>query len=210
VTTNRARRSTVIPAVLFLLATTCAKQASESPASPSPSPPVGTVSIQIRPVIAVADPSSSPSASVQPVCDDLAGCPGIEIPADEKMVAKARAGALMSLAPAVVTEIDIASAEAYQSQPTNGWVINVALTPSGTNAFTQATTLAVTMPSPRNQLAIVVDGIVVSAPVVQNPITGGSFSVYGGFTQQEANDLVAKMNHESAPSASGLPSATAT
>jgi preprotein translocase subunit SecD len=45
------------------------------------------------------------------------------------------------------------------------------------------------VPSPLNQLAIVLDGRVVSAPVIQEAITGGSAQITGNFTQQEATDL---------------------
>jgi len=43
---------------------------------------------------------------------------------------------------------------------------------------------------PTGQVAIVLDGVVISAPVVQEPVfTGGTVQISGDFTEQEARDL---------------------
>ncbi|OFX11156.1 MAG: protein-export membrane protein SecD [Alphaproteobacteria bacterium RIFOXYD12_FULL_60_8] len=47
----------------------------------------------------------------------------------------------------------------------------------------------VTAANVNQQLAVVLDGKVISAPVIQGPILGGSGIITGGFTVQEANDL---------------------
>jgi hypothetical protein len=43
---------------------------------------------------------------------------------------------------------------------------------------------------PRNRLAIVIDGRIVSAPAVAEPITGGTIMLSGGFTRAEARRYV--------------------
>src|SRR5262245_45513743 len=47
--------------------------------------------------------------------------------------------------------------------------------------------------------AIVLDGKVLSAPVIQGPILGGSGQIYGGFTVQQTNDLSALLRAGALP-----------
>jgi len=48
-------------------------------------------------------------------------------------------------------------------------------------------------------LAIVLDGVIISAPNINEPIPGGKASISGKFTLQEATDLVIKLNAGSLP-----------
>ncbi len=50
-------------------------------------------------------------------------------------------------------------------------------------------TEAASSANPKKHIAVVLDNLVYSAPVVNGPIPNGSTSIEGGFTQQEANDL---------------------
>ncbi|GFO55137.1 hypothetical protein GMSM_21440 [Geomonas sp. Red276] len=63
-------------------------------------------------------------------------------------------------------------------------VIDLALNKKGSDLFAQVTEASV-----GEKIAIVVDGNVVSAPVIRAPITGGRLQVTGGFTAEEASDL---------------------
>ena len=49
------------------------------------------------------------------------------------------------------------------------------------------------------QLAIVLDGTTISAPVIRESITGGTASISGSFTPQEARDLVQNLNFGALP-----------
>jgi len=49
------------------------------------------------------------------------------------------------------------------------------------------------------QIAIVLDGTVISAPVVREAIAGGTASISGGFTPEEARDLVRDLNFGALP-----------
>lgn len=49
------------------------------------------------------------------------------------------------------------------------------------------------------QLAIVLDGVIVSAPVIREVISGGTASISGGFTPEEARDLVRDLNFGALP-----------
>ena len=63
-------------------------------------------------------------------------------------------------------------------------IVNFRFNTSGSRKFAQATSENVGQP-----FAIVLDNKVISAPVIREPITGGSGQISGNFTVQAANDL---------------------
>lgn len=69
--------------------------------------------------------------------------------------------------------------------------IRIRLTPEGAQLFA-----AVTREHVRRQIAIVIDGKIVSAPIVNEPITGGSLTISGSFTEKEAQELARKLSPE--------------
>ena len=78
----------------------------------------------------------------------------------------------------------LVSAQATVSQQTNEWVVSFRFDSVGAKRFADVTSANVNRP-----FAIVLDGKVVSAPVIREPILGGSGQISGRFTPQEANDL---------------------
>ncbi|HEX6221380.1 MAG TPA: protein translocase subunit SecD, partial [Acidimicrobiia bacterium] len=94
--------------------------------------------------------------------------------------------------------------------PTGQWVVNLDLTPEGGDAFAEMTGEAATFPpgDPRRQIAIVLDGAVISAPGVSTDvtpgvgITGGQAVITTGTSsdaQQEAQDLALTLRYGSLP-----------
>ena len=79
---------------------------------------------------------------------------------------------------------DLVDAQAAFDQRTNEPVITFKFNTAGTRRFAQVTQENVGRP-----FAIVIDNAVVSAPVIREPILGGSGQISGSFTAQEANDL---------------------
>jgi preprotein translocase subunit SecD len=69
----------------------------------------------------------------------------------------------------------------------------------GAERFSDATTQAVGAPPPTDQIAIIVDQVVISSPTVQSAITGGSGEITGGFSEQEAKDLATQLNAGALP-----------
>ncbi|HEY0219790.1 MAG TPA: protein translocase subunit SecD [Afipia sp.] len=63
-------------------------------------------------------------------------------------------------------------------------IVSFRFNTSGARKFAVATTENVKQP-----FAIVLDNEVISAPIIQEPITGGSGQISGNFTVQQANDL---------------------
>lgn len=77
-----------------------------------------------------------------------------------------------------------------------GWVISLSFDSEGAQALTEASQELYALPdcapggaTPCNAFAIVLDGIVVSAPRFNEPITGGQAQIEGDFTAAEAQDL---------------------
>ena len=79
---------------------------------------------------------------------------------------------------------DLTDAQPGFDQRTSEPVVNFRFNTSGSRKFAQATSENVGQP-----FAIVLDNKVISAPVIREPITGGSGQISGNFTVQAANDL---------------------
>ena len=97
------------------------------------------------------------------------------------------------------TDIERATATLDPSQVVPEWQVTFELSGEGSDRFAAATTAAVAQPEPRNQVAIVVDREVISSPSVNEPITGGSGVITGGFTEQDARELATQLNSGSLP-----------
>jgi preprotein translocase subunit SecD len=79
---------------------------------------------------------------------------------------------------------DLIDAQAAFDQRNGQPIVNFKFNTAGSRKFAQATTENVKQP-----FAIVLDNQVISAPVIQEPITGGQGQISGNFTVQQANDL---------------------
>jgi len=79
---------------------------------------------------------------------------------------------------------DLIDAQPGFDQRTNQPIVSFKFNSSGSRKFALATTEHVKEP-----FAIVLDNKVISAPVIQEPITAGSGQISGSFTVQQANDL---------------------
>jgi len=91
---------------------------------------------------------------------------------------------------------DVANAKAFidNSEVTPRYLVELTLGDSGVSKFTEATTKVSKYYNPmsydpRNVIAIVYDGVVQSAPRVQNVITGNSAVIEGQETFEEAQEL---------------------
>ena len=104
------------------------------------------------------------------------------------------------LGPAEVlgTEVKNASA-AIDQEGSGGWFVSLDFNKEGSGQFSAVTQRVVSLAAPQNQVAIVLDGLVVSAPRIISAITGGSAQITGDFTQQEARDLANVLKYGSLP-----------
>src|SRR5258706_7903470 len=79
---------------------------------------------------------------------------------------------------------DLTDAQPGFDQRSGEPIVSFRFNTSGSRKFAQATSENVGQP-----FAIVLDNEVISAPVIREPITGGSRQISGSFTVQQANDL---------------------
>ncbi len=93
------------------------------------------------------------------------------------------------LGPADVVGTDIATATAGIPQGQVAWQVNLEFTSEGADKFFDSTAELSQNTPPQDQFAIVLDGLVVSAPQVNEPIPGGRAQITGQFTQAEATAL---------------------
>ena len=149
-------------------------------------------------MLAIGAPTDEAFTGLTPVCRKVVGCPGVEIDPSDDVVAIDRSGHWLHLGPAVITSEDVAGARAEptggtQTNPVIEWVVAYELTPAGTEAFADATTAAVSQRPPQNRIALLIDGVVRSAPTVVNPITDGRAAITGDFTESVAEALAASI-----------------
>ncbi|HEX8973471.1 protein translocase subunit SecD [Oryzihumus sp.] len=108
------------------------------------------------------------------------------------------------LGPAEVVGTDIADASSgFQTTQTgaqtNQVEIQLKFDANGTKKFGDVTSRLVSLPQPRNQFAIVLDGQVLSAPVTQSAITAGTASITGNFTEASAKTLADQLKFGALP-----------
>lgn len=110
-----------------------------------------------------------------------------------------------ALAPADLVGTDIESATAgLPQQGAGGWQVDLQMTTDGAKKFADSTTKLSALESPNDQFAIVLDGVVISAPSVNEPILGGSAVISGSFTADEARALAQVLKYGALPVALGV------
>ena len=187
-------------------------KAATSTPTPTPTPPAGST----------PQPSATPTTPNQVSVDlqqkylaldcsdlqkvrDMLAAPGGDDPNQPMVTCQDDGSAKYLLGPAEVLGTDVSSASAglqtnTQGAATGGWQVNLTFNGKGTKAFAKTTTRLAQNQPPLNQFGIVLDGLVVSAPALNNgPIVGGNAQITGNFTQKEANDLANVLKYGALP-----------
>jgi protein-export membrane protein SecD len=115
--------------------------------------------------------ANAPGAAAPPGVDflPLDGHPGVKIAVYRRVE---------------VDGADLTDARPGQNPQTGQWVINFTFDSVGTRRFADVTTANVGHP-----FAIVLDNVVISAPVIRDPITGGRGEISGNFDAASATNL---------------------
>ncbi|WP_245822718.1 protein translocase subunit SecD [Brachybacterium avium] len=118
-----------------------------------------------------------------------------EAPADEPVVAcDPDATAKYLLGPEVVAgsaikDSGVSSDVTPTGQATGYYVVNMSFSEEGSQGFADLTTALYNGEGGTDAFGIVLDGLVISAPQVQEPSTGGEAQISGNFSQDEASQL---------------------
>ena len=176
-----------------------------------------TAELRFRQVLATAastgtaDPAATPTTGVSAEVnakfaaldctkpENLQGS-GADAPTDT-IVACDRAGLTKYiLAPAEVLGRQISKASAgLDAQSGSAWYVSLTFNGEGTTAFGAITARVTSLAAPLNQVAIVLDGLVVSAPRINEAIPSGNAQITGSFTQLEAQDLANVLKYGALP-----------
>jgi preprotein translocase subunit SecD len=185
-------------------------------ASPSPTPSVSAPSAN---TLYVAGEQSMVSAKALALfkklnCRDrgwqnaIYGSESNKYDNEPQIVACDGSGVKYVLGPPIVRGTELKSPSAALSSTNNQWVVTFNLNGAGSKAFGDKTTQMVNSyynstsgneTSVLDQFAIVLDGKVVSAPLVQQAITGGSGQITGNFTQKSATNLANVLKYGALP-----------
>ncbi len=104
------------------------------------------------------------------------------------------------LEPAFIRGTQVSDAQAQLPQNgAGGWQVNLTFDTEGAKALADVSTRLVPLQPPKNQFGIILDGLVVSSPYFQEPILGGTASINGNFTNQQAKDLANVLKYGALP-----------
>ena len=154
-----------------------------------------------------ATPSSGVSAAINAQfaaldCTNPASLQGTgaDSPADTIVACSREGASKYILAPAEVLGQQVSKASSgIDQQGASAWFVSLTFNGEGTKAFGALTSRVTSLPSPQNQVAIVLDGLVVSAPVINEAIPSGNAQITGSFTQVEAADLANVLKYGALP-----------
>jgi preprotein translocase subunit SecD len=111
-----------------------------------------------------------------------------------------------NLQPAFIKGTNVTGATATLPQNGVGWTVSLTFDSDGAKALAEASNQLTALPecggagaNPCNAFAIVLDGVVVSAPRFNEPILGGQAEIQGNFTAQEAKDLASILKYGALP-----------
>jgi preprotein translocase subunit SecD len=106
----------------------------------------------------------------------------------------AEVGDELTFTPTSLTGADLKRADVVFDRTNGKPAVSIEFTDEGAKKFAELTTKNV-----GKALAIFLDGVPVSSPVVQEPITGGQAQITGDFTTQEAKNLSIQLNAGALP-----------
>lgn len=195
------RRCLLLSAVVALLSGCGPDPADTQVGDPDPSPTSSSSSsdpaapsgsgepVQLRVVVATSA-AAPPDSVVQQQFDDL-DCEAEPAPVTPAQPAAAcdEEGVKYSLEPAAVVG-GVASAVAGVPSGQVAWAVTLDLEPAAARALDD---LSAELAGTGRQLAVVLDGVVLTAPTVESRITGGQLQITGSFTEEQATALADRL-----------------
>ena len=140
---------------------------------------------QIRRVLETSERPAAPSdPTASPLPSDCAAVAQGPLDPAAEGVACDEDGVVYRLGPAEITG-GVEDAEA-ESDKNGGWLVMIELDDEAAATFEDLTT---ELAGTQQQMAIVSEAVVISAPIIQGAITDGKVQIAGDFTQDEARAL---------------------
>ncbi|MGW0970771.1 SecDF P1 head subdomain-containing protein [Streptomyces sp. NPDC002516] len=104
-----------------------------------------------------------------------------------------------ALGPTAVDGAHVTSAESVRDTQSGGRLVRLRFDSVGARQFSALTAAQAVNTPPQNQLAIVLDGVVISAPSVSGRLDGGTVDISGAFTPASADRLAATIGSGALP-----------
>jgi preprotein translocase subunit SecD len=186
-----------------------------------------TAELRFRPVLGILPPEGATPSTTTTSSTTTTTTPGVppppsssttttttppEIPTTSRADDKANATVVLplresddgpqiryQLGPAAFTGRGVSGAKAQFQGGTQGWVVVLSLRDDGEQAFNQLAQESFPKQPPQNSVAIVLDGIVQSAPAFQEPQFDGDVQISGDFSETEARDLATVLQYGALP-----------
>ena len=108
-------------------------------------------------------------------------------------------GARYQLGPTALTGKLVTGADARFLGGADGWVVDITFNSEGSTKFNALAAASYPKADPQNAVAIVLDGVVQSAPAFRTASFTGNVQISGNFTQTEAEDLATVLKFGSLP-----------
>ncbi|GAB3753410.1 protein translocase subunit SecD [Zhihengliuella somnathii] len=86
-----------------------------------------------------------------------------------------------------------------QGFQTGGWAVQLSFDSTGAKQFREVTSRLVSMEGAQNQFAILLDGLVVSAPTANAVIPDGNAEITGNFTEESSKQLAEQLKYGALP-----------
>ncbi|WP_102158391.1 protein translocase subunit SecD [Zhihengliuella halotolerans] len=86
-----------------------------------------------------------------------------------------------------------------QGYQTGGWAVQLSFDSAGAKQFGDVTSRLVSMQGAQNQFAIMLDGLIVSAPTANVPILDGNAEITGNFSEESSQQLAEQLKYGALP-----------
>ncbi|MBG6083459.1 protein translocase subunit SecD [Zhihengliuella flava] len=98
-----------------------------------------------------------------------------------------------------IADANYGPARNSQGFQTGGWAVQLSFDSTGASEFREVTSRLVTLQGAQNQFAIMLDGLVVSAPTANAVIPDGNAEITGNFTEESAQQLAEQLKYGALP-----------
>ncbi|WNM28648.1 protein translocase subunit SecD [Demequina capsici] len=139
-------------------------------------------------------------------CTDAANLGGADLgdPDAGHVACLSDGSAKIIMGPVELTGSDVASATSGPRFNTTGsltgdYEVVLNFTSEGTQIFDEISQRLIQLSAPQNQFGILLDGVVISDPTMNERISGGTASITGSFTQAEAEQLANQLQFGALP-----------
>jgi preprotein translocase subunit SecD len=112
----------------------------------------------------------------------------------DQTVATARDGTRLVVGPVALTGRDVQSVSAQPEPATGHWAFVVRFTKAGEAAFNQLASTLYSNPPPRNEVAVLVNGVVQTAPTIEDRTFSGDVAIDAGYSEAQAREIAAMIS----------------